>query len=81
MRRYFFHVQDGRYTPDRTGTELSSTTEVRRHAIEMAATILSSQNKPAWETIEWQITCLDDDGETVFTLNFYGESQEAAAAQ
>lgn len=76
MKRYFFHLQDGRFQPDLAGAELASMEAVRKHAIVLAASALSGQNGPVWQTIEWQITVVDDTRETVFTLNFYGESAE-----
>lgn len=74
MQRFFFHLQDGRFTPDLVGSELASLEDVRRHAVQLAASVLAAQNGPVWESIDWQITVIDEEGETVFSLNFHGHN-------
>lgn len=73
MSRYYFHQQNGRLTIDHSGSEFGSIQSARQHAIGLAASILTDQNTNEWDPTEWQITVADELGETVFTLNFYGE--------
>lgn len=74
VKRYFFHLQDGLFKPDLVGIEHASLQAARSYAIDLAASVLAAQNGPTWETIDWQVTVADETGETVFTLNFFGET-------
>lgn len=76
MPRFFFHVQDGQFTPDRTGVELDDIEEARNYAIGLSGKILSREKERFWDGCDWQISAVDEQGNHLFSLNFQGSSAE-----
>ena len=69
--RYFFHVQDGRYYPDETGTNLPDLAAVRDEAIGVTADLLRGSGRAEfWTGEEWSLHVTDEDGGDVLTLRF-----------
>ena len=70
MPRFHFHLMDGRDSPDPEGTELATTENARREALRFAGEMLAmiSPNDPFAKRWEMQVT--DDEGLTLFCLDF-----------
>jgi hypothetical protein len=69
--RYFFHVQDGQYYPDETGTELPDLAAVRDEAIGVTAELLRGAGRAEfWTGEDWSLHVTDDAGGDVLTLRF-----------
>lgn len=71
MSRYYFHLQDGAFVPDRNGLELESLEEARRRAIAFSSDLLQQETEKFWDGTQWQITVTDEDGTALFVLNFF----------
>lgn len=72
MPRYFFHVMDAKVTIDGEGTVLPNVHSARQEAIRTAGAILADGEASGGLMAEcpWNMTVVDDEGRTVFTLAF-----------
>lgn len=70
MPRYFFHVEDGDSFPDLQGTELDDLAAARREAVRFAGALLADQPEDFWGNGEWTMRVDDEQGATLFTLQF-----------
>jgi hypothetical protein len=73
MPRYFFHVHDGKDTPDVEGTELSSPQEARDKAVIACGEALKDLDGDFWESREWTMTVKDWRGSVLCELKFSGK--------
>ena len=74
MPRYFFNVHDGRDIPDETGTVLPGPEAARNQAVIAAGEMLKDLDGKFWSASEWRMRVTDEQGATVCTLVFRGES-------
>jgi len=74
MPRYFFHVIDGAFLVDDTGTDCANMGEVRRQAIETAGQILGDMGENFAFGTEWQMHVTDHLKQTVFRLRFSADA-------
>ncbi|HEY8565732.1 MAG TPA: hypothetical protein VIL65_09545 [Beijerinckiaceae bacterium] len=70
MPLYFFHVIDGAFLVDDTGTHCATMEEVRRQAIRTAGEILADMGEKFTFGTEWQMHVTDHLKQTVFRLRF-----------
>jgi hypothetical protein len=70
---YFFHVVDGEFLVDATGTNCEGLTEVRHQAIKTAGEILTDKGGRFPSGLEWQMHVTDVTNKTVFKLKFSAE--------
>lgn len=76
MPRYFFHVMDGKALIDEEGVDLPDINAARKQAIRTAGEILADGEASGHLMAEfpWQMTVVDDERRTVFTLAFQARS-------
>ncbi len=70
MPRFFFHVQDGVFTPDREGSDHPDLDGARAGAIERIRHILSDGMLKGVERTHWTMFVADEAGRTVLNLPF-----------
>jgi hypothetical protein len=70
MPRFFFHIHDGQFLPDREGTELLNLREAKVQAVRLAGELLRDGNEAFWDGEEWQLEVTDEKGLVLFTLDF-----------
>ncbi len=70
MPRFFFHVQDGVFMPDRTGAECESTEMARSHAIQTIRESLSAGVLKGEDRMHWTMIVADSTGKTILSLPF-----------
>jgi len=68
--RYFFHVQDGSNFVDEDGTELSGVEEARTQAVVASGEALKDQAAKFWNSGDWLMNVVDEDGAAVCSLRF-----------
>lgn len=68
MKRYFFHIMNGRAILDDVGLELTDMDQVRTEAIRAAGQMLSD-GQHSWKGKAWQMIVTDTDGTIVFGVN------------
>ena len=73
MPRYFFHVVNGHFMPDETGTECGSAAEVRARAVEAAGAMIQEQGFDLWKTGSWYMFVCDEANNTLLKLVFDAE--------
>ncbi|RYG58273.1 MAG: hypothetical protein EON56_00140 [Alphaproteobacteria bacterium] len=73
MPRYYFHVRDGVFLPDREGTKMPDDATARREAISAAGTMLSDIAGSFWDHGEW-VMIVEESGREVCILTFSGKS-------
>ncbi|WP_105383531.1 DUF6894 family protein [Neorhizobium alkalisoli] len=69
MKRYFFHVLNGKTNLDDVGVELADMDKVRAEAIRAAGQMLSD-GKQEWTGEAWRMVVTDADSNIVFGVNF-----------
>ncbi|WP_408639606.1 DUF6894 family protein [Roseomonas populi] len=69
MPRYFFHVHDGQYLPDREGTDLPDLTGARLNAVLYTGELLSRDTEGFWNGELWHMDVTDEVGVILFTLD------------
>ena len=69
VRRYFFHIMDGRVSLDHEGKLLADIWEVRKEAINRTAAYLALLDNALLFGGPWSMTVADEQGKTVFSLN------------
>lgn len=72
MPRYFFHVDDGDFVADETGTALESRDAARTVAVQAAAEVLADLDGKFWNAgdAQWRMHVTDEAGTLMFTLRF-----------
>ena len=70
MSRYFFHVVNGQFIPDPTGTECDSSEQVRARAVEAAGAMIQEQGYHLWKTGSWHMFVCDENNNTLLKLAF-----------
>jgi hypothetical protein len=69
MPRYYFHLEDGGFSPDRDGTDIDEAADVRDEAIRMAGEVVRDLGA-GWGGTEWKMHVTDGDADPVLTLTF-----------
>ncbi|QQR39700.1 DUF6894 family protein [Devosia rhizoryzae] len=72
MPRYFFHVRDGQYAPDLSGTLCESDEHARSEAILWAIAMISELGSQFFDIRGWQMRVEEEGGRQLFTLYFSG---------
>jgi hypothetical protein len=70
---YFFHVVDGEFQVDATGTNCKGMFEVRHQAVKTAGEILADKGGQFPTGLEWQMHVTDEANKTVLKLRFAAE--------
>lgn len=70
MPRYFFHVVNGEFVPDRDGHECASDDQVKALAAEAAGTMIRDQGLSLWKTGSWFMFVCDEQNRTLLKLQF-----------
>jgi len=73
MPRYFYHVQDGSNFVDEDGTELSGVEEARTQAVIAAGEALKDHAAKFWNSGDWFMNVVDENGGPVCSLRFSAE--------
>ena len=55
MPRYFFHVEDGEFTRDTVGLELTDDAAARTEAVQRSGRYLADRPQEVWETRRWRL--------------------------
>lgn len=76
MPTFYFHVRDGQYFPDESGTEFPGLREAQLAAIKLAADLLEDESL-FWQGEEWSLQVTDETGGTLFTLSFTASDRAA----
>lgn len=74
MARYFFHVVNGKFMPDNTGTDCENAEEVRGRAVEAAGAMIQEQGFDLWKTGSWYMFVCDEANNTLLKLVFQAEA-------
>lgn len=78
MPRFFFHVDDGTFTPDREGTELADRDAAKSEAVSAAGEILNSLDGQFWsDSAAWRMHVTDEEDILLFTLRFSSDVPSA----
>lgn len=71
MPRYFFHVDDGTFVPDDSGTDYPNIEAAREEAIRAAGAMLVDLDGDFWRAATaWTMYVTDDRRRLLFTLQF-----------
>jgi hypothetical protein len=71
MPRYFFHVDNGKFIPDLSGTELPDQDAARVEAVRAAGEMINDTRQSFWEHMApWVMNVTDADKRLLFTLEF-----------
>lgn len=71
MPRYFFHIDNGSFVPDRIGTDLPNIEAARVEAVRAAGEMINDSGKSFWEHLmPWNMHVTDNDARLLFTLWF-----------
>jgi hypothetical protein len=81
MPRYFFHIEDGSSVHDDEGTELKDLTVAKCEAVKLAGQMICDAAGEFWEHEEWKLTATDEDGLTLFCLQFFGIEAPAGGSR
>jgi hypothetical protein len=73
MPRYFFHVDDGRSSPDDEGLEMRNADEARNQAVIAAGEALRDIGGKFWHHPEWLMVVTDERDRPVCRLRFSAE--------
>ncbi len=74
MPRYHFHIDDGRFWPDRDGSEYPSAKVASRAAVNIAGEMLAHIDDDFWGKVPvWEMVVTDADGFVLLTLTFSGK--------
>lgn len=74
MPRYFFHVDNGKFVPDATGTELPGLHAARVEAVRASGEMINDVSSEFWEEMSpWNMHVTDDAKRLLFTLQFYAK--------
>jgi hypothetical protein len=71
MPHYFFHVDNGEFVPDESGTELPDLDAARREAVRAAGEMIDDAQQTFWEhLLPWNMHVTDGQHRLLFTLEF-----------
>jgi len=71
MPRYFFHIDNGEFVPDPTGTELPDLDAARLEAVRAAGEMIIEAKESFWEhQTPWNMHVTDGGRRLLFTLQF-----------
>lgn len=71
MPLYFFHVDNGTFAPDLTGSELLDLQAARVEAVRAAGDMINNTRDTFWNHKEpWSMHVTDDASRLLFTLQF-----------
>mgnify|MGYP001314960478 CR=1 FL=1 len=74
MPRFFFHIDDGRFMRDETGTELEGIADARSQAVIAAGEFLAETDGKFWDHGQpWRMQVTDEHDRLLFTLRFSAE--------
>jgi hypothetical protein len=73
MPRYFFHIHDSIIIRDDDGVELRDADEARNQAVITADEALRDVGGKFWNSGEWTMHVVDENGDTVCRLRFSAE--------
>lgn len=68
MPRYYFHIQDGRFNPDETGTVLPDLASAQVEAIVASGEMLRDKGLAFWAERSWEMRVHDEAQTPLFTL-------------
>jgi hypothetical protein len=74
MPRYYFHVRDGKDMPDEIGTEYTDDNAARAAAVTGTGELLKDLGGEFWNSGEWLMRVVREDGEQICMLTFTGET-------
>jgi hypothetical protein len=81
MPRYFFHIEDGSIVHDDEGTELKDLAVAKCEAVKLAGQMICDAAGDFWDKEEWKLTATDEDGLTLFFLQFFGGESPAVGGR
>ena len=81
MPRYFFHIEDGSIVHDDEGTELKDLAVAKCEAVKLAGQMICDAAGDFWDREEWKLTAADEDGLTLFCLQFFGTEAPAVTSR
>ncbi|MEZ2330661.1 hypothetical protein AB6802_13145 [Mesorhizobium sp. RCC_202] len=71
MPNYYFHVDNGEFSPDTDGVDLPDLNAAYREAVRAAGEIINESNRSFWEhMMPWMMNVTDDENRLLFTLQF-----------
>lgn len=73
MPRYFFHVIDGRSSPDLEGYECADIHVAQDEAIRMSGQIMHDLGSRSWDGSEWRLEVTDAGERNLFVVRFSAE--------
>lgn len=68
MPRYFFHVQDGDFSPDELGTELPDIYRAQASAVKLCGELVAELGAKFWDHGVWKLEVCNDRSVLLFTL-------------
>jgi hypothetical protein len=80
LRRYHFHLEDGGVLEDEEGVELADLDAARCAAVRLLAEVLCDQPERFWTSETCQVTCTDEGGLVLFTVQMVATHAPAAPA-
>ena len=81
MPRYFFHIEDGSTVHDDEGTELKDLAVAKCEAVKLAGQMICDAAGDFWDREEWKLTATNEDGLTLFCLQFFGTESPAVSGR
>ena len=80
MPRFFFHVDNGEFVPDRVGTDLPDVNAARMEAVRAAGEMINDAKESFWEHLTpWLMHVTDVDNRLQFTLEFVAKVPSGTA--
>lgn len=76
MPRYYFHIQDGRFDPDDTGTVLPDIYAAHVEAVRASGEMLRDKGLKFWDHRAWAMQVHDELDRPLFTLRVEIEEHE-----
>ena len=68
MPKYFFHVEDGKFTRDDIGIALTDDKAARIEAVKRSAQILGDRPQELWESRRWRMLVSPEIGPALFGI-------------
>jgi hypothetical protein len=76
--RYFFHLENGGVFEDADGLDLPDLEAAKCAAVRLLAEVLCDRPARFWDTESCQVTCADERGLTLFTVQMIATLAPAA---
>lgn len=80
MPRYFFHVHDGRSTPDTDGTEYPSFADARLEAVRYVGRLVHEQARSIATGQDWHLELADATGLILFRIDILASNTAASGS-